>query len=281
MNSTLVVALAKFIAGTGVRWIGCAPGPEQRIYFANHTSNLDALIVWTSLPGPLRERTRPVAAQDYWTADKLRHSIATKIFNAVLIERKKVTVSNNPLDLLLAALDEKFSLTAGDRTGTGLHRQRQSHPAEGRSPAGAALEQRQFRRAAAGERRRGEARVSRTGACSREPVATHLIYRKAMRIHSTAKNTKSTKTSSCLVFSALQSIQIFSSCEDFVVLVLVLVLVFGSEWWRDVNCPVAQYSHTPSLHHSVRFSRTRTIWLRLRRAALFAVNQKNSPRTAS
>jgi 1-acyl-sn-glycerol-3-phosphate acyltransferase len=110
MNSTLVVALAKFIAGTGVRWVGCAPGPEQRIYFATHTSNLDALIVWTSLPRPLRERTRPVAAQDYWTADRLRHSIATKIFNAVLIERKKVTARNNPLDLLLAALDEKFSL---------------------------------------------------------------------------------------------------------------------------------------------------------------------------
>src|SRR5262249_31779262 len=84
--------------------------PEQRVYFANHTSNLDALIVWTSLPAPLRARTRPVAAQDYWSADKLRHSIATKIFNAVLIERKKVTARNNPLDLLLAALDEKFSL---------------------------------------------------------------------------------------------------------------------------------------------------------------------------
>lgn len=110
MTSALVVALAKVIAGTGVRWIGCAPEPTQRIYFANHTSNLDALIVWTSLPGPLRERTRPVAAQDYWSADRLRYSIATRIFNAVLIERKKVTARNNPLDLLLAALDDKFSL---------------------------------------------------------------------------------------------------------------------------------------------------------------------------
>jgi 1-acyl-sn-glycerol-3-phosphate acyltransferase len=110
MTSALVVALAKFIAGAGVRWVGCVPELKQRIYFANHTSNLDALIVWTSLPKPVRETTRPVAAQDYWTAGKVRYWLATKIFNAVLIERKKVTAHNNPLDLLIGALDQKFSL---------------------------------------------------------------------------------------------------------------------------------------------------------------------------
>jgi len=110
MTSTIVVVLAKLIAGAGVRWVGCAPEPKQRVYFANHTSNLDALIVWTSLPKSIREQTRPVAAQDYWTASRFRHWIARKIFNAVLIERKKVTVGNNPLDLLLKALDEKASL---------------------------------------------------------------------------------------------------------------------------------------------------------------------------
>jgi len=110
MTSALVVALSKLIAGAGVRWVGCAPELKQRIYFANHTSNLDALILWTSLPKAIRERTRPVAAQDYWTAGRVRHWIATRIFNAVLIERKKVTAANNPLDRLLAALDGKFSL---------------------------------------------------------------------------------------------------------------------------------------------------------------------------
>jgi 1-acyl-sn-glycerol-3-phosphate acyltransferase len=110
MISALFVGMAKFIAGPGVRWAGCAPEPRQRIYFANHTSNLDALLVWTSLPKPIRQRTRPVAARDYWTSNRFRHWIATKIFNAVLIERRKVTAGNNPLDLLLAALDEGSSL---------------------------------------------------------------------------------------------------------------------------------------------------------------------------
>jgi 1-acyl-sn-glycerol-3-phosphate acyltransferase len=110
MTSAFVVALTRLIAGAGVRWLGCAPEPKQRIYFANHTSNLDALLLWTALPEPIRKTTRPVAAQDYWRAGRLRFWIATKLFNALLIERKKVTAGNNPLDLLLAALDQKSSL---------------------------------------------------------------------------------------------------------------------------------------------------------------------------
>lgn len=110
MISTAFVALIKLIAAPGIRWVGCAPELKQRIYFANHTSHLDALIVWTSLPGQIREKTRPVAAADYWRSNKLRRHVATRIFNAVLIERIKVTSSNNPLDLLVSALDQNFSL---------------------------------------------------------------------------------------------------------------------------------------------------------------------------
>jgi 1-acyl-sn-glycerol-3-phosphate acyltransferase len=110
MTSAIVVGLAKLIAGANVRWVGCEPELKQRIYFANHTSNLDALILWASLPGPIRQMTRPVAARDYWQAGRIRFRIATSVFNAVLIERKKVTASNNPLDQLIAALDANSSL---------------------------------------------------------------------------------------------------------------------------------------------------------------------------
>jgi 1-acyl-sn-glycerol-3-phosphate acyltransferase len=124
MTSAIIVGFAKAMLGAGVRWVGCAPEAKQRIYFANHTSNLDALIVWLSLPKPIRERTRPVAAQDYWKSNKLRLHIASKVFNAVLIERKRVTVNNNPLDSLLAALDEHFSLIifpeGGRQSGTDI-----------------------------------------------------------------------------------------------------------------------------------------------------------------
>ncbi len=110
MTSAIVVGLARLFAGPGVRWSGCSPELTQRVYFANHTSNLDALILWTSLPKAIREHTRPVAARDYWTVGKLRPYLATKIFDAVLIERKNVTPANNPLTSLLGALDAGSSL---------------------------------------------------------------------------------------------------------------------------------------------------------------------------
>jgi 1-acyl-sn-glycerol-3-phosphate acyltransferase len=75
-----------------------------RVYFANHSSNLDFVLLWASLPGEIRARTRPVAAHDYWTGSKLRHWLAGSIFRAVLIERRNVTRENNPLTPMCEAL---------------------------------------------------------------------------------------------------------------------------------------------------------------------------------
>jgi 1-acyl-sn-glycerol-3-phosphate acyltransferase len=122
MTKTLLVALSKLISGANVRWVGCAPDVRQRIYFANHTSNLDALVIWASLPPPVRELTRPVAARDYWIKDPLRRHLANRILHAVLIERKKPTVHDNPLADMLAALGDRHSLIifpeGGRQTGT-------------------------------------------------------------------------------------------------------------------------------------------------------------------
>ncbi len=62
-----LAALARLLAGASIRWIASQPDTCQRIYFANHTSHLDALLIWASLPQPVREVTRPVAAKDYWS----------------------------------------------------------------------------------------------------------------------------------------------------------------------------------------------------------------------
>ncbi len=111
MIAWFLTLLARFITGAGnAQWIGCAPEVKQRIYYANHTSNLDALIIWAGLPTPVRERTRPVAAHDYWTGGKVRQYFATKVFNAILIERKKVTVSSNPIPKILEAMGDQDSV---------------------------------------------------------------------------------------------------------------------------------------------------------------------------
>lgn len=110
MTKSLLVFLAKLISGANVRWVGCAPDVRQRIYFANHTSNLDAVVIWASLPPPVRALARPVAARDYWIKDPLRRHLANKVLNAVLIERKQPTVRDNPLAAMLAAMGDRHSL---------------------------------------------------------------------------------------------------------------------------------------------------------------------------
>ena len=111
MINHALTLLARFITGAGsAHWVGCAPEPKQRIYFANHTSNLDALILWAGLPANVRRVTRPVAAHDYWTGDPLRRYLACNVFNAILIERKKVTVSNNPIPQILQAMGTESSI---------------------------------------------------------------------------------------------------------------------------------------------------------------------------
>jgi 1-acyl-sn-glycerol-3-phosphate acyltransferase len=110
MTVELIVALARWLSGASVRWVGCSPEPRQRVYFANHTSNLDTLVVWAVLPPAARARTRPVAARDYWSGGRLRRYLAAKIFHALLIERIKVTAQNNPVEQMVAAMNEGSSL---------------------------------------------------------------------------------------------------------------------------------------------------------------------------
>lgn len=110
MTAQLIVALVKLISGANARWTGCAPEQRQRVYFANHTSHLDAVVVWSVLPPEIRMNTRPVAARDYWTRNRLRLYLAGNIFHSVLIEREKVTAENNPLESLLQALQKGDSL---------------------------------------------------------------------------------------------------------------------------------------------------------------------------
>lgn len=79
--------LARLISGASVRWVDCRPEPLQRIYFANHTSHLDFIVLWAVLPAVLRASARPVAARDYWERGQLRRYLASTVFRAVLIER--------------------------------------------------------------------------------------------------------------------------------------------------------------------------------------------------
>ncbi len=104
-----LTGLAKALSGATVRWVDCEPCACQRIYFANHTSHLDALVLWASLPRTIRSVTRPVAAADYWQGGPVRRYMA-KIFNVLLIDRMKVKVHNSPIDMMLREIGNTGSL---------------------------------------------------------------------------------------------------------------------------------------------------------------------------
>jgi len=101
--------LAKLVSGFTVRWLGSQPETCQRVYFANHTSHLDAVVLWSCLPKDLRLLTRPVAAQDYWGGSPLRRFLA-KSFNAILIDRKQIKVHQSPVELMLREIGDVYSL---------------------------------------------------------------------------------------------------------------------------------------------------------------------------
>jgi 1-acyl-sn-glycerol-3-phosphate acyltransferase len=121
-SSALLVGVVKLLVGAYARWVGTMPAGTQRIYFANHTSHIDTLAIWSSLPRKLRSRTRPIAARDYW-GKGLRKYIATRGFGAVLIDRAREDTTVDPLEPLRASLRDGDSLIIfpeGTRGATAL-----------------------------------------------------------------------------------------------------------------------------------------------------------------
>src|SRR5437773_8734759 len=110
LTAPVLAAIAKLLSGATVRWHECQPDTCQRVYFANHTSHLDALVVWAALPHEIRSLTRPVAAKDYWEKGRLRKYLATRVFNALLIDRKDIKVHQSPVDLMIREIGDKKSL---------------------------------------------------------------------------------------------------------------------------------------------------------------------------
>jgi len=87
MTGRAIASLCRLVCGTSVQW-HCNPyAATQRIYFGNHSSHLDFIVIWSALPSPLRQRVRPIAARDYWERNAIRRHLAANVFNAVVVDR--------------------------------------------------------------------------------------------------------------------------------------------------------------------------------------------------
>lgn len=106
----ILIRTVHLLVGAYPRWQGSAPSAAQRIYFANHSSHMDTLVLWSALPPELRQQTRPVAAKDYWGGSAFRRYVSGKGFNVVLIERAREDRSIDPLQPLYEILQSGQSL---------------------------------------------------------------------------------------------------------------------------------------------------------------------------
>lgn len=109
LMSLFLLGLIRALTGAQARWQGCPPKAEQRIYFANHQSHADLVLMWAALPSELRSITRPIAAKDYWTKTPFKQWITTAVFNAIYVDRTKTT-DQDPLEPLLDALESGDSI---------------------------------------------------------------------------------------------------------------------------------------------------------------------------
>ena len=108
--ASLIIGFVRLLTGAQAFWRGGRPNAAQRIFFANHASHGDFVLLWASLPPWLRRRTRPVAGADYWNKSALRHFIGGRVFRAVLIDRERKEGSPDPVEQMVAALANGDSL---------------------------------------------------------------------------------------------------------------------------------------------------------------------------
>ena len=104
-----LLGLIRVLTGSQARWWGCPPKAEQRIYFANHQSHADLVMIWAALPKELRHGTRAVAARDYWTKTPFRKWITSAVFNVIYVSRSR-QADEDPLEPLIDALQDGDSL---------------------------------------------------------------------------------------------------------------------------------------------------------------------------
>jgi 1-acyl-sn-glycerol-3-phosphate acyltransferase len=114
MIGTLVAAairlLARFITAVTADWRPHLPDDRPRIFFANHASHGDFVLVWSVLPERIRRHTRPVAGADYWERGPIRRFIGKSVFDAVLVERDAAKRTEDAIDPMLRAIDGGSSL---------------------------------------------------------------------------------------------------------------------------------------------------------------------------
>jgi 1-acyl-sn-glycerol-3-phosphate acyltransferase len=114
MIADALAAASVLVTGATVVWRCDPDAAAPRIYFANHSSHLDFVVVWSALPADRRRLARPVAGRDYWERTAIRRYLAGAIFHAILIERSgganRLCAAEASVERMAAEIDGGHSL---------------------------------------------------------------------------------------------------------------------------------------------------------------------------
>lgn len=120
MIASILASSARLVSGASVFYLDRPPDEAQRVYFANHTSHLDFVVLWSSLPENVRPLVRPVAGRDYWEKNALRRYLARRVFHAILIDRSRhavdgestlsIAAARRTIDRLAIDMGERYSI---------------------------------------------------------------------------------------------------------------------------------------------------------------------------
>ena len=105
-----ITGFARILTGARAHWVGTQPDQRPRIYYANHNSHADFVLLWAVLPDAVRQQTQPVAAADYWNGGAVRRYLIHRVFKGVLVDRGGDPKAKDPLVPVMAALDAKRSV---------------------------------------------------------------------------------------------------------------------------------------------------------------------------
>ena len=113
MIAAALAGASRLLCGPSIQWHCDPSAATQRIYFGNHSSHLDFVMIWSALPPRLRNLTRPVAGRDYWDRSALRRYLAGQVFRAVLIERGRGRSSGDDAAAARASIERMAAEMAG------------------------------------------------------------------------------------------------------------------------------------------------------------------------